>query len=204
MSIIFSLDICDNSYRFVLQNNNNLIDYGADLGQTDIMLVEIEKFLTKNSITYENIAVLSVNCGPASFTLLKAVMTFAKGFHCCFPNKNIIVNNGFEILSHNENFDAVLMKMNENSCYVYDKTKYFYSNNLNNLKDIFLDTHNILINSNTIAIKLKEIGFKNVNVIENTVDKVVELNHKKFLKNDFTNNLKPLYIREPDINIRKK
>ena len=117
MSIIFSLDIYENFYRLLLQRHDNLFDYSVNIGQTDIMLVEIEKFLNKNSITYENIDVLSVNCGPASFTLLKAVMTFAKGFHCCFPNKNIIVNSGFDILSYKENFDIILMKMNENSCH---------------------------------------------------------------------------------------
>lgn len=204
MQKILSLNIIDNKCEILLQNDNILIDkifIEENNRQSDLLVLKIQQLLEKNNISYKDIDVMSVNNGPASFTTLKVVMTFVKAFHVIFPEKNIIVNNTFELVAYNKNFDIIILPSGLNTYFVYDKNHYFFVKQCD-LNQILQANYTILTNSQNIVDFLKNDFKITLNSISD--DNLVNLNFDKLNKKIFSQDLEPLYIREPDINRSKK
>jgi hypothetical protein len=135
--------------------------------------------------------------------MLKTLMTFAKGFRMCFPEKKIITNNLFEIMTFGVDYDVALLTLNENSAYTFDKTGYYFTTAGNNIYDIVKDKNRIITNSKFLVDLLKN---KHIISVRSCFDDetVVNLNYVKIVKEVFDDILEPLYIREPGINLGKK
>lgn len=203
MKILTIENVPDNC-GFLLQFGGNLIDKQLLLGgdyHSDELIYRLEEFLNKNKLDYSDIDALSLTKGPGNFTMLKALMTFAKGFQSCFPTKPIITNNLFELLAFGENYNKILLDVNENTIYIFDGTHYYFVNSteINTAVD---KNDRIITNSHFLLDLLKNscrIVFRNFDEGD-----VMSINCKKFINREFDYVLEPLYIREPAINLKKK
>lgn len=204
MKKILTINIFSNKFQIILQNNEKLIDniiINEENKQSDLLVLKIKQLLNKNNLSYKDIDCLSITNGPGSFTALKATMTFAKVFHLCFPEKYIILNNIFEIISFREkNFDFVILESNLNYYYLFNKNKFLFVKQ-NELLDIIQNGNKIITNSKILMDFLKTNC--NIFFIEQKMEDLIELNFFKCKNNIFSIELEPLYIREPDINLKK-
>ncbi|MDR2760897.1 MAG: hypothetical protein LBB09_03580 [Rickettsiales bacterium] len=159
-----------------------------------------EKFLKSAGRTYEDVDILSVIRGPGSFTSLKILMTFAKGFRACLPNRPVIANDLFEILTHNQECDAALLELGGNSVYAFDGQKYFLVNR-DAPGDIFGKGKKIITNSLFLLDLLKN----NCRMVLGSFsdENIADINCDKAKRGAFGVELSPLYIREPDVNLKK-
>jgi tRNA A37 threonylcarbamoyladenosine modification protein TsaB len=167
---------------------------------SDELIYQLEIFLGKNNLCYSDIDVLSLTKGPGNFTMLKVLMTFAKGFKSCFPNIPIVTNNLFEILASSEEYDIILLDVSEKVVYVFDKKRYFFIDK-DNITDILQKDDKIITNSFFLLDLLKN-NFK-VKVKNFEEDCILNMNYKKVIDKDFDEVLEPLYVREPAINLKK-
>jgi tRNA A37 threonylcarbamoyladenosine modification protein TsaB len=203
MKILTVENVPDNC-GFLLQFGGNLIDKQllpkGDY-HSDELIYCLEEFLNKNKLDYSDIDALSLTKGPGNFTMLKALMTFAKGFRSCFPAKPIITNNLFELLTFEENYDKILLDVNENTIYIFDGTRYYFTNKTG-INTAVEKNGKIITNSHFLLDLLKNscrIVFRNFDEGD-----VMSINCKKFINKEFDYILEPLYIREPAINLKKK
>jgi tRNA A37 threonylcarbamoyladenosine modification protein TsaB len=187
---------------FILQDDGNLVDkyrFPAGEHSSDKLVYCLEEFLNRNKLDYSAIDILSVAKGPGNFTTLKVLMTFAKGFRSCFPDKPIISNSLFEILTFGKEYDKALLDVGERVIYVFDKNTYRFVDR-DNPKDALNSGDRVITNSHFLLDLLKN----DCTISEKSLEEgtIVSINYKKAVSNDFDDSLEPLYIREPAINRR--
>ena len=88
--MIFSIENSTSNLSLTLLNNTqviNKVSIQIKNELSEIIIPTIKMFLQKNSITFRNISMLVVGCGPGSFTGIRAVISAAKGIY--LSNKHI-------------------------------------------------------------------------------------------------------------------
>ncbi len=203
---ILSIDTTNKNIIVLLQENNKIIDsiiIENTTNQAEELLIDIEKILNNNNIWYKNIDAFSVVNGPGSFTGLKVSIAVIKAIKSILQNTPIIVNNIFEIISYNRDFDFIILNADINGCYICDK----------NYKMEYMKNDKITLLLNEENLKSKKIITNKKNLMDsfnlgnyiieynNTdVNNIALLNSYKFKNNLFTVDIIPLYMREPQIN----
>ncbi len=203
---ILSIDTTNKNIIVLLQENNKIIDsiiIENTTNQAEELLMDIEKILDNNNIWYKNIDAFSVVNGPGSFTGLKVSIAVIKAIKSILQNTPIIVNNIFEIISYNRDFDFIILNADINGCYICDK----------NYKMEYMKNNKITLLLNEENLKSKKIITNKKNLMDsfnlgnyiieynNTdVNNIALLNSYKFKNNLFTVDIIPLYMREPQIN----
>ena len=199
MTKILNVSTIDKNINIFIQENDNIIDFiksDKTNSQAELLVYLVEELFKKTNLSYEDIDCFSVINGPGSFIGIKVGVSFIKAIKSVYKNKKFIVNNVFDILSFNEQYDYILLKADLKNYYIKDK---------NNNIDIISSFENIennsvlLTNINDIDIK-KNIVLKNKDISINNISK---LNYFKYKNNLFNDNIEALYIREPQINIKK-
>lgn len=195
---ILTIDTADKDSIIILQQKNELIDYITleNNKHTETLLTNIEDMLLRSKLNYKNLDCISIVNGPGSFMGLKISVSTAKAILCTVPNIKIITNNIFEIISHNKNYDFIILEAGLEGFYICDRNNnYFYKK-----KGEFYPNKNEIIVTNSLEI----VDFlKEYNIIYSNSKKlnVINLNYIKYCNNIFNNKeLTPLYIREPQIN----
>lgn len=199
MTKILNISTIDKNINVFIQEDNNIIDFiesNKTNSQAELLVYLVEELFKKNNLSYKDIDCFSVINGPGSFIGIKVAISFIKAIKSVYKNKKFIVNNAFDILSFDEQYDYILLKADLKNYYIKDR---------NNNIDIINSFENIennsilLTNINDIDIK-KNIVLKNKDISINSISK---LNYFKYKNNLFNNNIEALYIREPQINIKK-
>ena len=199
MTKILNVSTIDKNINVFIQEDNNIIDFiesNKTNSQAELLVYLVEELFKKNNLSYKDIDCFSVINGPGSFIGIKVAISFIKAIKSVYKNKKFIVNNVFDILSFDEQYDYILLKADLKNYYIKDR---------NNNIDIINSFENIennsilLTNINDIDIK-KNIVLKNKDISINNISK---LNYFKYKNNLFNDSIEALYIREPQINIKK-
>lgn len=195
-----TISTIDNNIIIILQSNLDIIDskiISTNNKYAELTLINIENILIKNNIWYNDINCFSVVNGPGSFLGLKVAVSFIKAVLCVYKRVKLITNNVFEIISQNKKYNYIFLEAGIDGFYIYDRDNdsYFYSK-----RDAFKISPKkiILTNSNIIVDFLKSYN----TIIENmNIRNIVNLNYYKYINKIFSNeDIKPLYIRDPQIN----
>lgn len=195
-----TISTIDNNIIIILQSNLDIIDtkiISTNNKHAELTLINIENILIKNNIWYNDINCFSVVNGPGSFLGLKVAVSFIKAVLCVYKRVKLITNNVFEIISQNKKYNYIFLEAGIDGFYIYDRDNdsYFYSK-----RDAFKISPKkiILTNSNIIVDFLKSYN----TIIENmNIRNIVNLNYYKYINKIFSNEyIKPLYIRDPQIN----
>ena len=199
MTKILNISTMDKNISVFIQENNNIVDFiesNKINSQAELLVYLVEELLKKNNLSYEDIDCYSVINGPGSFIGIKVAISFIKAIKSVYKNKKFIVNNVFDVLSFNENYDYILLKADLKNYYIKDK-----NNNINiiNSFENIEDNATLITNINDIDIK-KNIVLKNKDI---NIKNISVLNYFKYENDLFNDNIEALYIREPQINIKK-
>lgn len=199
MTKILNISTIDKNINVFIQEDNNIIDFiesNKTNSQAELLVYLVEELFKKNNLSYKDIDCFSVINGPGSFIGIKVAISFIKAIKSVYKNKKFIVNNVFDILSFDEQYDYILLKADLKNYYIKDR-----NNNINIINSFEnIENNSILLtNINDIDIK-KNIVLKNKDISINNISK---LNYFKYKNNLFNNNIEALYIREPQINIKK-
>jgi tRNA A37 threonylcarbamoyladenosine modification protein TsaB len=192
-------------YEFLLQTDSLPVN-GYFLQdnpmQSDELIHRLEEFLKQSNLEYDEVDVLSITNGPNNFTTLKVLIAVAKGFRVCFPKKQIITNNLFEILGYGKDYDLIALELRGSFLYVYDKKRY-YCLPRDDLDGLFENKNDKIITNSQFLLDFSKKGVKlELNYFEDS--SIIGLNYKKTVKGDFDNALEPLYVREPDVFFKKR
>lgn len=204
MTKIITVDAINQDIKIVVQNNSILSDIytiNEASSQAELLVLSIEEALKKNNLTYNDIDILSVINGPGSFISIKTSISFTKAFKV-LTNKKIIENDVFEILSYNKNFNYVVVNGGINCFYIKD-TKGTYTQKK---KEDFLKTlkTNDIVITNNKEIQNYLDNFCNIMYTEYSVENLVKLNYFKTENKIFSEDIQPLYIGQPQINVKKR
>ena len=91
--MIFSIETSSSNLSLTLLTNTKVINKMSIQIKnelSEIIIPTIKKFLTNNSLTFKNISLLVVGCGPGSFTGIRAVISAAKGIHLSNKHMKIL------------------------------------------------------------------------------------------------------------------
>ncbi len=195
------------SLTIVLQKNNSIIatKLVETKKQSEIIISNIEAILEENSLDYQDIDVFSCINGPGNFTAIKTSLALLKAIKIS-TNKQIIINNMFEIISHNTfNWDLIILDINNTKNYIQQKNGEFlvvYKKDINNfIEELLKDNKDIKIITNDAEINNIH---KNTILSQFSIEKWCDIVNKKIENNDFVENIEPLYIEEALITKSKK
>jgi tRNA A37 threonylcarbamoyladenosine modification protein TsaB len=143
--------------------------------QSERLVFEIEKTLKKNKLEYKDVVFSTIN-GPGNFTSIKTNLAVIKAIKLATGN-DAIVSNIFDIMSFNEDYDYIAIKINPTKYYVKSK-------------------------SNTFFVKQNIDDLQGKILTEFSIDKWKQLTNYKF-KNNIFNEFEPLYIENASITLKK-
>lgn len=197
MTKILSVNTVFKNTLVFLQNDASIIDFldiESENNQSELLVASVEKMLYSNNLDYDDLDCFSAISGAGSFIGIKVALSFMKAFESIYPNKKFILNSTFDVLFFGEQADYVLTKA--------DFKNYYLCNNQNKI-NVINSFDNIKKGSKIITdvnVESDDLIF-----IKKTIDKetISSLNYHKAVNGLWTKNLEPLYVREPQINLKK-
>lgn len=202
--LILTINTINRDISILLQNDNMLIDEISikDKNQhAELLLFNIEKILNNNKLWYNDINCFSVINGPGSFIGLKVSIAAIKAIKTILPDKLIITNNVFEILSFKKKYNFIILKADYSGCYMCNKNNemiYIKNDDIIDFLNAQSSRKNIIITNDKKLVDFLKIN--NILYSEINIGDIVLLNYYKYTNNFFSTNIVPLYIREPQIN----
>jgi tRNA threonylcarbamoyladenosine biosynthesis protein TsaB len=189
---------------------NNIDESGR---QSELTVLEIEKILTQNKIWYNDLDLISTTNGPGSFTGTRIALTCARTLKIS-TNIPLVLLNSCEVIAYK------YRKISDNIFVLIDAKadEFFYSQNqsqpqlakLEDLSKIFPKKSFFLCGSGK-KIAAEILQKENLEFVTNEEKDEIEadlvgfLALKKFQKQKISSqNLNPIYLREPKISARKK
>lgn len=203
MSKIITINAINQDIKIIIQDELFIVDtyvFEKATSQAEFLVLSVEEILNKNKLSYNDIDILSVVNGPGSFISIKTSISFAKAFKI-LTKKDVITNDVFEIISFNEKFDYVVLNCGFNMFYIKDKL----GNYIQQKKEEFIKNLNkddiVITNDINIFNELKDYCY--IKYKEENIDNILKLNQNKTKNKNFSKEIQPLYIGQPQINIKK-
>lgn len=217
-----TFDITGGSCGIILQKGSEPIsvyEKPMDFGQSEELMIQIQKMLNLNNINFSEIDALFVCVGPGSFTGVRASVAAARVFNIAYPDLKVGGVSAFDayinVLREDElsYVNAVIIETRRDDFYIQ-----LFDNKLNKLEDASA------LNRKEIIEKLKDFGcnislvgdgverflmqpsglcLKTVKILNNLPIEVVAQSGIKMLKENKINYPKPLYLRAPDVTVSK-
>ena len=162
--MILSIENSTSNLSLTLLINNQVINKVSIQIKNDlseIIIPSIKNFIRNNSITFLNITILVVGCGPGSFTGIRAVISAAKGIYLSNKHMKIIGINSLAGLA----MSALIEAKNINVQYIIASID-------TKRDDLFLQLFRI--NSNERLLPFSAINSIQPIKIENLNDYIVE------------------------------
>ncbi|MDR1425829.1 MAG: tRNA (adenosine(37)-N6)-threonylcarbamoyltransferase complex dimerization subunit type 1 TsaB [Rickettsiales bacterium] len=202
---ILTIDTSTNCIHIILQEGKEPIyDISIDTENkhAELLLIVIENVLRRNALTYSSIDCFSIINGPGSFIGLKVSIAFIKALKCAMGKTRIILNDLFQVLSFQQEYDFILLETNNGSLYLRNKEQY----NCYLQKD---ECYNLLDRDSRIITNYRgNVDFlKSSNIVSRQVDSavIVALNHFKYINGQFNEgDIRPVYLRDPQVNTRNE
>lgn len=177
---------------------------------SELLVYEIKNLLQQNNLNFFDLNLAVTTNGPGSFTAIRVALATLKTIQIAtqIPCFNVTATEVLAFKYHHINLPInVIIEANNNEFYF---AKYL---NLNEIQaPTIINCHEIieLINENEFGCGL----ISNKGLIKNTVNSgfndrilgsdVANLGMKKFMEKNFSSNILPLYLREPNITLHKK
>ncbi len=204
MNVLAVCSALNNSYIAIKYNNkiySKIIK--SDKNYHSLYIIsELKKLIQDNSINLTNIDIITVNCGPGSFTGIRVALSIAKIISGEL-NKPLVGLNSAEILLSTYNSDIIIMDARRDMFYLGDKNqiKLIYKNQLKEkLKKI--KDKKILIDKNTAILYPNGILYEKFE--DNIAETMIDIAKEKFInskdKKEFNcHAIKANYIQTPPI-----
>jgi len=127
-----AFDITTPYCNIALLKNKKTVDSFSqkmDFGQSEVLLVEIEKMLKCNNLKPAQLDLMAVCTGPGSFTGVRSGLAAAKSFNLALDNLTVLGVNAFDVYARqiqnpqNQELNVVLIETKRDDFYVgyYDK-----------------------------------------------------------------------------------
>lgn len=217
-----TFDTTGSSCSIILQKGTEVVsvyEKSMDFGQSEELMIQIQKMLQTNNIVFSDIGALFVCVGPGSFTGVRSSISAARVFNIAHPNLKVGGISAFDAyinaLSENELSDvnAVIIETRRDDFYVQ-----IFDKKLNKISEA------LALNRETIIDVLKEFGcstslvgdgverflmqpsglcLKTVKILDCLPIKTLAQTGLKMLKTNKINYPKPLYLRVPDVSLPK-
>ncbi len=215
---ILAFDTTNEFFSIALAENSKILNYKTvkeNNIQSTIIIPEIENLLNKNKIWYKDLDVICLTVGPGSFAGVRVGLSVAKALKISTKLK-IIGVSVFEALAFpykNEQI-AIVMNARQGKIFIqlFNNGKQISEPKIIQNEEIvnIIKTNEFLLVGNTkkeaqkILEKHTNKTFKiskNEDLIE--AKNIALLGYEKYKNNEFTKDLKPLYLRLPRICKRK-
>jgi tRNA threonylcarbamoyl adenosine modification protein YeaZ len=199
MTKILSFNTTDNFMRLMLQENDKILFQQIITEKnkhSEFLIPLIENILKKSELDYCDLNAISAIKGPGNFMGLRAGISVANAIKIstCIP---IITITFFDLLIFDEKIEEntiIAVKANLDNYYIQQLNKYLILNydEIANQKNARILTNDEKLLKLSNATKI-DFSFKNW----------AKLVYQKYEKKEFDKNIKPLYIRPPQITQRK-
>lgn len=191
----------------------------GDKKQSEEIVVTINKVLLDAKITMDDIDLIAVSKGPASFTSIRIGLACAKAISLAKSIPLITIDSLYAIASKFEDFSGKIIVLMDAKMDEFFFAEFFcrdkilevtHDSKLININDIkYIDFSNSLIcgTAKNKAIKLSNKNYEKYSISDNNDEKIfdklgfVAINLYSKKKSEHNN---PLYLRNPIISTRKK
>lgn len=201
---IITINAINQDVKIVIQEDLLVLDTYCNEkvnSQAELLVLSVENLLHKNNLSYSDIDILSIIRGPGSFISIKSTISFAKAFEV-ITGKKIIENDVFEIISFQKEPDYVVLNGGFGFFYIKDKNQNYSQQKKEDFTKLLNQNTNIITNNQDIFDYLSK--FCSVELSISSIKDIVKLNHIKTINENFSKKIEPLYIGQPQINIKKK
>ncbi len=213
-----TFDTTGSSCSIILQKDSEVIsvyEKTMDFGQSEELMIQLQRMLEENNIKFSDIEVLFVCVGPGSFTGVRSSISAARVFNIACPNLNVGGISAFDayinILSEDElaEINAVIIETRRDDFYVQ-----IFDKKLNKINEA------MALERETVIDVLKEFGcnislvgdgverflytpsglcLKTIKILDSLPIKVLAQTGLKQFRDKKLNYPKPLYLRAPDV-----
>ena len=201
MQKIFSFTTIFQGVDVIFQKDRDIISIKnfESKKQSEILIKSIESIFEEYNIDYDNIDVFSSIVGPGNFTGIKTSLAVIKAISVAL-NKNIVLVNVFDIISHNiDKYNIILLDMNTAKYFIRDRNGDYltiYKKDVNEFLKINVNLKILTNDLNIVGDNIIHASF--------SMEKWADLVYSKVQKGLFSNNIEPLYIEDALITERKK
>ena len=212
--LTLALDCSTSSMSIVLADNEKILgekNYLQEAKHSEMLVLEIKNLLDANKITFNDLDLIVGTHGPGSYTGIRVALAVLKIIKITLQ-KPVLTVNCCEVLAYkySKNYSKINVAIQANKDEVYF-AKYVANNNLEEVMSP------IMSNVNDILSEIKEDEFLcgSANIIFNKhllksnqedmilAKDVAIFGQRKFLQNKDSQDILPLYLRDPKITKRK-
>ena len=178
-----------------ISKGNEIIDsisYEAWQKQSELMVYELDKILSRNNLTADDINLIAVTIGPGSYTGIRIALTIAKIFSL---SKNIpfIPISSLQALSKKDKYSICVINARSNRSYFA-----VYYNEQIIVNDCVIKNDELLtyINEHKDYVLCGDTNY--LNIVNNNIDTLQEMNRIKDYITPINNPdlIKPVYLKD--------
>ena len=212
--LTLAFDCSTSSMSIVLMDNEKILgekNYLQEAKHSEMLVLEIKNLLDANKIAFNDLDLIVGTNGPGSYTGIRVALAVLKIIKITIP-KPILTVNCCEVLAYkySKNYSKINVVIQANKDEVYF-AKYGANNNLEEV------ISPIISNVNDVVSEIKEDEFLcgsankifNKHLLKsNQEDMILAIDvaiygQRKFLQNKDSQDILPLYLRDPKITKRK-
>jgi tRNA threonylcarbamoyl adenosine modification protein YeaZ len=221
---------CSNlQLAIAILRDQKLIDQeiiASGFSHSELLVAKIDEILKKNKLDYNDLDLVVVGNGPASFTALRVALTVAKIIKISCQ-KIVITVDKCEVLANyalnqvetiknikNNFFINVVVNVLANDFFIAtfelknQQLNYFSKPCLVDIETI-LKSHNnaqniFIFEQKELAEKFSEIPSNQIAILNNDAHILGIVGLQKFQNNNYQDVIEPIYLMDPKISIRKK
>lgn len=212
--LTLAFDCSTSSMSIVLMDNEKILgekNYLQEAKHSEMLVLEIKNLLDANKITFNDLDLIVGTNGPGSYTGIRVALAVLKIIKITIP-KPILTVNCCEVLAYkySKNYSKINVVIQANKDEVYF-AKYGANNNLEEVISPMIS------NVNDVVSEIKEDEFLcgsankifNKHLLKsNQEDMILAIDvaiygQRKFLQNKDSQDILPLYLRDPKITKRK-
>ena len=212
--LTLAFDCSTSSMSIVLADNEKILgekNYLQEANHSEMLVLEIKNLLDANKIAFNDLDLIVGTNGPGSYTGIRVALAVLKIIKITIP-KPILTVNCCEVLAYkySKNYSKINVVIQANKDEVYF-AKYGANNNFEEV------VSPIISNVNDVVSEIKEDEFLcgsankifNKHLLKsNQEDMILAIDvaiygQRKFLQNKDSQDILPLYLRDPKITKRK-
>lgn len=212
--LTLAFDCSTSSMSIVLMDNEKVLgekNYLQEAKHSEMLVLEIKNLLDANKIAFNDLDLIVGTNGPGSYTGIRVALAVLKIIKITIP-KPILTVNCCEVLAYkySKNYSKINVVIQANGEEIYF-AKYVANNNFEEV------VSPIISNVNDVVSEIKEDEFLcgsankifNKHLLKsNQEDMILAIDvaiygQRKFLQNKDSQDILPLYLRDPKITKRK-
>lgn len=212
--LTLAFDCSTSSMSIALLDNKKILgekNYLQEAKHSEMLVVEIKNLLDSNKIDFNDLDLIIATNGPGSYTGIRVALAVLKIIKIT-TQKPVLTVNCCEVLAdkYSKNHEKINVVIQANSVEIY-YAKYETKNNFKEvLKPMIsnVDDISLIIKENEFLCGSANLIFDKHSLKSNQNDIILAYDvaiygQKKFLQNKDSQDILPLYLRDPKITKRK-